>query len=325
MTNQPTDIVIGMDLDPIVSQGLGDRDERFPVHTPPMTDTIIIQPPPIEISHEPPITDSTISPNEKSTETSSEEMNMNITNDPSKQIILPSLLIKNEENSNDSRDQFVKVLTKEAFTSQSPTSTLSVSPRRRSSSDEDENENQSDTNEPISSTRTVILVSNNEEDNLIIKTTNPNSPEEPEEEEESEPTVKRIKVDLISPATDPDKNTVNPSGDDHDYRHDLDERRQSEEKSRSHTSSNRESNSKSLPSKNHHYKPTPPPPSSQRRYESNRSYPYQQRSKPNLSRHQRFNYNHQSVADHQRFSQSSSSTNLNYQSFSTSTYSQNQK
>ena len=323
MTSQPIDTVIGMDLDPIVSQGLGDRDERFPVHTPPMTEPIIIQPPPIEISHEPPNTDSTISTNEKSTETSSEEINMNITNDPPKEVILPSLLVKNEENSNDSRDQFVKVLTQEAFTSQSPTSTLSVSPRRQSASEDDENENQSDTNEKVSSTRTVILVSNHDEDNLIINTTN-TTPSEETEEEESEPTVKRIKFDLISPETDPEENNVNPSVDDHDYRHDLDERRQSEENSRSHTSSNRESNSKPLPSNNQHYKPTPPP-SSQRRYESNRSHKYQQRSKANLPRHQRFNYNHQSVADHARFSQSSSSTNLNYHSFSTSTYSQNQK
>lgn len=312
--NQSMNATIGMDLDPIVSQELGDRDERFRMHTPPMTEPISIQPPPIDLSHESSITHSTISTNEKSTETSSEELNINIINDP-------PVLVQIQENPNESRDQFVKVLTQEA---QSPSSTLSVSPRRQSVSEDEETENQSDTNEKIPSTRTVILVSNSEEDNLIIKTTNTNPPEETEEEEEeeSEPTVKRIKIDLISPPTDPDKNNIDPSSNvDRDYRHDFDERRQSEENARSHTSSTKESNSSAVVNKNHHYKSS----SLQRRYESNRTYQYQQRSKPNPSRHQRFNYNHQSVADHPRFSQASSSTNVNYHSFNTSNYSQNQK
>ena len=349
-----------MEFDSIVSEGLGDRDERFRVHTPPITQPIITQPLPpslLTISHESssslnqldnlpiPLTVPSI---EKtfSTNDNVEEMNGNITNEPSNQIVLfPPVPIKIEETCNDSRDQFVKVLTKEAFTSQSPSSTLSVSPRRRSSSDDDDND-LSNTNTHISSTRTVILVSNNDEDNLIIKTTNTDPPEEEmeednDDEEEPEATVKRIKMDLVSPAplaTDRDSKSVLPSStDDCDYRQDFDERRQFEEMSRSrsqssssHTSSNKESNAKSLPitNNNHHRHKQ-----QFRRHEPNRSYQYQQRNKPTITRHQRFNYNHQSVADHPRFSHSnpqsssssSSSTRPNYSSFSASNYSQSQK
>lgn len=326
------DLAMKMEFDSIVSEGLGDRDERFP----PMVESTSTfnQSENLYTPMNVLTADQTFPMNDNPRESLPEEMNTNIINEQTKQISLPppSLPTTNEDNCDDSREQFVKVLTKEAFTSQSPSSTLSVSPRQRSPSDDDDNS--SDTNTRIPSKRTVIFVSNNDENNLIIKTTNTNPTEEIEQDddEQSEVPIKRIKVDSISPVpsttttttsvstNDFDSKSIIPSNsDDYDYRQDFDERRQMEDtsRSRSQSSSSRESNSKSHPNHNHRYKQP------FRRYEPNRTYQHQQRNQSNSTRHQRFNYNHQSVADHPRFSHSS--THHNYNSFSTNNYSQNQK
>jgi len=137
-----------------------------------------------------------------------------------------------------------------------------------------------------------------------------------------------------------DKNLITPT-DDHDYRQDLDERRRqaeilrsrsSSKSTSSHNSSIKESNTRS-PSSSSSSRTS----SANNRYQQNRSsdrsYHYQQRNRNNsipshsqLGRHQRFNYNHQSVADHPRFAHvdtlPSPGKNRNYNSFGTSNYSQ---
>ncbi|UJR13818.1 hypothetical protein I4U23_000829 [Adineta vaga] len=174
-----------------------------------------------------------------------------------------------------------------------------------------ENEDQMNTNKTLPSTRTVTLVSNDHADNLIIKTTNtyqePKNEENEDEEEKQQPIVKRIKVDLISPLME-----------DIDVRQvitkDRDERRITIS-SRSRSQSNSSHNS---PIKE--FRTRPSSPSSKRNsyqrerrrndydYERNRSYDrsYHNQSRKNnsttiSSRHQKFNYNHQSVAEHPRF------------------------
>jgi len=211
MDNQTTQAVVDMEMESSCPQGLGDRDERFRVPTPPITESICNQLPLIQTSNESdnhiiqptqtemPLVESTVMTNDNTfpandeiIASSSKEVNNAMDDDQSKQIIIPNLSIEIEDNSNRSRDEFVKLLTKEAFISKSPSPTQIVN-----SHDDDSN---SDTN--VLSTRTVTLVSNNHQDNLIIKTTNidqPEAEEEEEEEEEEQPIVKRIKVDLISP------------------------------------------------------------------------------------------------------------------------------
>jgi hypothetical protein len=373
MDNQTIQSVIDMELESPYSQGLGDHDERFRVPTPPITESICNQPLPLlpliqannestiitsdnniiqPTQNEIPLVEPTVLTNVDITESSSKEVNDTMDDDQSKQIIVPNLSIEIENHSNRSRDEFVKLLSKEAFTSKSPSPIQIVVNSSRQSGDDENNESNSDTK--VLSTRTRTVISNNHQDNLIITATNIDQPEAQEEEEE--PTVKRIKVDLIAPLPPNEglfcrilstisillfvleiKSLITPS-DDHDYRQDLDERRRQQEtlhsRSRSqstssHKSSTKESKTKSpsshrSSSTNHRY-------GQQRRYEHNRSYNYQQRNNPNSTpiRHQRFNYNHQSVADHPRFAHvdiiPSPKKNINYNSFSTPNYSQNQK
>ena len=87
-----------------------------------------------------------------------------------------------------SREEFVNLLTKEASLSKA------LSPSHRHSMDDDM---EIDTNNIQLSTRTVTLVSNNNEDKLFVETTNAN-----EDEEQQQPIVKRIKVDIVPISND---------------------------------------------------------------------------------------------------------------------------
>jgi hypothetical protein len=204
--NQIMNTVVDMELEYASSQGLGDHDERFRVQTPPNTESIIIQTPNEPNNNntqiELPLSESThlindvsFIPNIETSETSSKENN-NIDEEKSKQIIIPNSSVDRDDVLNRSRDEFVKLLTKEAYISKSPSPSQTLNHRRRSYDDDDE----SNSNTNVSSRRIVTLVSNNHEDKLIIETTNIDQQKtEAEEEEEEQPTVKRIKVDLISP------------------------------------------------------------------------------------------------------------------------------
>jgi len=198
--NQTMNSVVDMELESSSSQGLGDHDERFRVRTPPIIESIVIP-----TSNEPnnnntqielPLSEPTLLTNDvifpPNIETSSSENN-NIDDDNSKQIIIPNSSVDMDDVLNRSRDEFVKLLTKEAYISKSPSPSQTLNHRRRSYDDDDE----SNSNTNVSSGRIVTLVSNNHEDKLIIETTNIDQQET--EEEEEQPTVKRIKVDLISP------------------------------------------------------------------------------------------------------------------------------
>jgi hypothetical protein len=149
-----------------------------------------------------------------------------------------------------------------------------------------------------------------------------------------------------------DINSFDALTDDHDYRQDLDERRRqidintksprSRSKSTSsYNSSIKESITRSPSSSSSRTSSTRNHYRQQRRnkydYEHNRScdrsYRYQRRSRTDSisshsqpPRHQRFNYNHQSVAEHPRFanidSVPSPVKDYNWNSFGTSNYSQ---
>jgi len=215
-----------MELESPSSQVLGDHDERFPVQTPSTTESIYNQPfteilsnklpdkpnntdaQPIQIEltlSEPNLlTDDVTSKNYIEQIDSSSDENTKIDdhhsstiNNDSKQIVIPDSSIEIENDSNCSRDEFVQLLTKEAYITE-PSSPPKVFEDRRRSYDNDE----SNTNQKLSSTRTVTLISNSHEDNLIIETPATNIDQQNEEEENEEPTVKRIKVDLISPSND---------------------------------------------------------------------------------------------------------------------------
>jgi hypothetical protein len=337
MDNLTITSVIDMDLESPSSQGLCDHDERFPVQTLP------------PIHNQPPISISFTQTLSNKPDKISDETNNNNT-----QLISESDLLVDkanveqtestsnesnniEDDTNRSRDEFVKLLTKEAYVSKSPSPSETVPDRRRSHDNEESS---------MSSTRTVTLISNNHEDKLIIEATNIN-PEKPEEEEE--PTVKRIKVDLISPSNDGlfsfilstihlfpcsflEINSVSTNTNARNYRQDFDERRQQEELNNKSTHSRKPSTKKSSSSFNNRY-----PRQRRNEYERNRSsersYQYPTRNINNSispdspsTRHQRFNYNHQSVAEHPRFANintiPSPGKNFNYNSFSTSNYSQ---
>jgi hypothetical protein len=388
--NQTSNYVIDMDLESTSSQGLGDHDERFRIQTPPIIESIcnqlhpsynepsqistesnnnIIQfdqPKQIELPLSEPnllTNDITLTPNVEEIESlSNETNNIDDDDDDSKQIIIPNSSVDIDDDSNCSRDEFVKLLTKEAYILKSPSPSQTLNHRTRSY---DNNDDESNSNKKLSTTRTVTLVSNNHEDKLIIQTTNTDQQKEEEEEEQQQPTVKRIKVDLVPPPPPTDglfssilpiiylfavfvleKKSLVTIIDDHDYRQDFDERRRQSETLRS------RSRSKSASSRNSSIKDSktrsPSPSSSHsssinnryhqsRRNEynrsSDRSYHYHQRNINNFisshsqqRRHQRFNYNHQSVLDHPRFAHvdtlPSPEKQLNYNSFSTSNYSQ---
>jgi len=206
--NQIMNSAVDMELESASSQGLGDHDERFRVQTPPITESIVIQPLPclplIQTSNEPnnnntqielPLSEPTVltndvsftPPNIETIETSSNENN-NIDDDNSKQIIVQNSSVDMDDVINRSRDEFVKLLTKEAYISKSPSPSQTLNQRRRSYDDDEE----SNSNTNVSSGRTVTLVSNNDEDKLIIETANTD-----QQKEEEQPTVKRIKVDLV--------------------------------------------------------------------------------------------------------------------------------
>ena len=76
-----------------------------------------------------------------------------------------SSLINIDDDSNRSRDEFVKLLTKEVYTSKSPSPSKVLNHRRRSYDNDESNINKN----PLS-TRTVTLVSNSYDNNLIIET-----------------------------------------------------------------------------------------------------------------------------------------------------------
>jgi hypothetical protein len=216
-----------MELESPSSQVLGDHDERFPVQPPSITESIykqpfteilsnklpdkpnntnaqLAQPIQIELSLSEPnlLTDDvTLNKYIEQIDSSSDENtkiddhHSSTINDDSKQIVIPDSSIEIENDSNCSRDEFVQLLTKEAYTSE-PSSPPKVFDNSRRSYDNDE----SNTNKKLSSTRTVTLISNSHEDNLIIET--PTTNIDLQNEEEEEPKVKRIKVDLISPSND---------------------------------------------------------------------------------------------------------------------------
>jgi hypothetical protein len=126
--------------------------------------------------------------------------------------------------------------------------------------------------------------------------------------------------------------------DDHDYRHDLDERRREAERSRSRSTSSHNSSIKEYniqsPNNNRYRQQRHRRNEYQheRKRSSDQSYHYHQRNldesnSPHLqstTRHQRFNYNHQSVANHPRFANvntiPSPTKSLNYNSFDTYNY-----
>ncbi|CAF3881192.1 unnamed protein product [Rotaria sordida] len=264
---------------------------------------------------------------------------INMNNDLT-QIINSNSSMDIENDSTRSRDEFVKLLTKEVYTIKSPSPSKILNHRRRSYDNDESNINKN-----LSSTRTVTLVSKNYEDNIIIETTNMN-----QEKQDEEPTVKRLKITSNSDTDSPIKII-----DDHDYRQDLDERKRQIQMNKQ--SSRSRSRSKSTSSRNSSIKESktrsPSSSSSSRassisnryrrqqqneynyehQHSSDRSYHYHQRNINNSTsihsqpiRHQRFNYNHQSVADHPRFAnlntRSTPIKSLMYDSFNTSNYSQ---
>lgn len=139
---QTTPIVIDMDIETLSTQGLNDHDERFRVPTPP-TNTIVVPSEPEEILIE---------------QTSSVKD-------------LPSI---EQDHLNQSRDEFVKLLTKEACIT--------------TTNDEIEKS-------PTAAARTVIVVSNKNENSLIIETPNIELPKDGES--------KRIKIDPTTPTKTP--------------------------------------------------------------------------------------------------------------------------
>ncbi|CAM4853860.1 unnamed protein product [Rotaria socialis] len=384
MEGQTINDVIDMDLASPSSQGLGDYDERFRVQTPPssinnpiynqlatslplsqtlpaeankMFDELnsnsieIAQPLRIDlplslsknyvdlIDFKPKLEKLEFSSNENNT---IEDNHPLLINANSKQIMNSNSLINIDDDSNRSRDEFVKLLTKEVYTSK-PSSPSKVLNHHRRSYDNDE----SNINKNLLSTRTVTLVSNCCEDNLIIETKNID-----ERNTDEEPTVKRIK---ITPADDIDSPIK--VIDDHDYRKDLDERkRQARKKKRlphsrspskstsSRNSSIRKSKTRSPSSSSsrassisNRYRQQQQQQQKEYKYKynrsSDRSYHSYQRDisssnsiRLQTSHHQRFNYNHQSVADHPRFSNvntvSSPIKSLMDDSLNTSNYSQ---
>jgi hypothetical protein len=172
-----------MDLESPSSQGLCDHDERFPVqviHNQPSTSIPLVQ---------------TLSNNTQLTQIESALSDADKVNVESNENNNTDGNHSSENDSNRSRDEFVKLLTKEAYTSKSPSPSEILNHRRRS-----HDSNESNSNKSISSTRTVTFISNNHEDKLMIETTN--TEQQQQQKELEEPTVKRIKVDLISPPND---------------------------------------------------------------------------------------------------------------------------
>lgn len=412
--NRTINAVIDMELESSSIQALGDYDERFQVSMPslssqetfnnlvpvfpslPLTETLSI--PTIQTSdklenNSDDLADSTktqalftgsstsnendhLITNLELMESSSHDDTNNIDhsnhsttiNNELTQITKSTSLTDVEDDSNRSRDEFVKLLTKEVYTSKSPSPSRIRHRHRRSHEDEELN-----TDKSLSSSRKVILVSTSYENNLIIETTNIDQEKEDAENSE-EPTIKRIKVDFISPTVDGlyshffiiivefvflnnfylDKSTPVTIVDCHDYRQDLDERKRQTEmdnkprrsRSRSKSTSSRSSSVKECKTR------SPSSSSSSRtssvtnryqqrqrnynRYERNRSSDrtyFQHKKNMNSSTlnqsqpvsHQRFNYNHQSIADHPRFAHintvSAPVKNPNYYSFDASNYS----
>ncbi len=161
--------IVDMELESPCSEGLGDRDERFRIPTPP-------------------IIESTIPANDDLTTSASKEIN----DDQAKQIIVPDLSMEIGDQSNRSGDEFVKLLNKEVSISKSPSPTQIVNSIQQS---HDEN-NESNLDTTVSPTSTVTLIPNDHQDILVVKTTNI---DQPEAQKEEEPTAKRIKVDLLAP------------------------------------------------------------------------------------------------------------------------------
>lgn len=108
-------------------------------------------------------------------------------NDKLKQIANLNVLADNGDDSNRSREEFVKLLTKEVYTLRSPSPPKSSKHTRRSHDSDESNKNKNSL-----STRTVTLVSNNYEDNLIIEARNIE-----EESPDKEASAKRIKITPI--------------------------------------------------------------------------------------------------------------------------------
>ncbi|CAF4251535.1 unnamed protein product [Rotaria sp. Silwood2] len=308
----------------------------------------LVQPMPIDLPLSVPITTTdnvVFKSNTEQMEFSSNENNnidnnhrMDINGDLT-QIINSNSSMDIEDDSNRSRDEFVKLLTKEVYTLKSPSPSKTLNHRRRSYDNDESN-----TNKNLSSIRTVTLVSKNKEDNIRIETKNMD-----QETQDEEPTVKRIKITSNSDTDSPIK-----ISDDHDYRQDLDERkrqtqmnkRSSRSRSRSKSTSSRtssikeskrrspsSSSSSRTSSISNRYRRQQSEYNYERHHSSDRSYDYHRRNINNSTsihsqpvRHQRFNYNHQSVADHPRFAnlntRSTPIKSLMHDSFNISNYSQ---
>ena len=174
--------IVDMELESPCSEGLGDRDERFRIPTPPIIESIT----------EIPLVEPNITVNDDLTTSVLKEIN----DDQAKQIIVPDLSMEIEDHSNRSGDEFVKVLNKEVSIPKSPSPTQIVNSIQQS---HDEN-NESNLDATVSPTSTVTLIPNDHQDNLVVKTTNI---DQPEAQKEEEPTAKRIKVDLLAPPPPP--------------------------------------------------------------------------------------------------------------------------
>ncbi|CAF4014095.1 unnamed protein product, partial [Rotaria magnacalcarata] len=253
MEDQTINDVIDMDLASPSSQGLRDYDERFRVQTPPssisnpiynhlatslplsqtlpadatkMFDELnsnsieIAQPLRIDLSlsssknyvdlidFKPKLEKLEFSSNENNTPDGNHPL---LIDENFSQIMNSNSLINIDDDSNRSRDEFVKLLAKEVYTSKPPSPSKVLNHYRRSYDNDESNINKN-----LLSTRTVTLVSNCYEDNLIIETKNID-----ERNTDEEPTVKRIKITPVDNIDSPIKVI-----DDHDYRKDLDERKQ---------------------------------------------------------------------------------------------------
>ncbi|CAF0755983.1 unnamed protein product [Adineta ricciae] len=291
VNTQSNSDIVNNDNDISLTQALNDYDERFPSE----------KPVPIEsLDNRANISSSSADINESSTQENSQtellpaEVNLPI-KDPSFQQIeatandIPPMIDSNST-FDQSREEFVNLLTKEASLSKS------LSPSYRHSMDDDM---EIDTNNFQPSTRTVTLVSNNNDDKLFIETTNTNG-----DEEQQQPIVKRIKVDLV-PISNED---INPrrviTCDSYETNLSFSRSRSKSNSSRGSSIQDSRTNSPSSiinrnSSNRNDY---------QRRNRSyDRSFHYNQRKcNPTTMSlgHQRFNYNHQSAADHPRFANS---------------------
>ncbi|CAF1244746.1 unnamed protein product [Adineta steineri] len=300
--------VIDMDLESPSSQTLGDYDERFSAPTPPITESTYHLPFSETSSNQ--TSDNSgnnNNPQSPQIELSSSEFNMitddNISkenteqNNDSKQITIADISIPIETDMNHSCEELTPILTKETDTLKLINPSTLFTQRRRSYDD--------DELKKLSTTRAVTLDSSSHEDNSIADTTNV--------DQQQQPTVKRIRVDSV-PLSNNGTNPLDVVTNNHGYHQDCDERRRQEElsntsgRSRSQSTSSYNSSSKESITRSPSLSYNRYQQQQQRNdYEHNRSYDrsnrYSQRNmnKTKTSRHQRFNYNHQSVAEHPRF------------------------